>query len=276
VPPSTPSVPLADASLLDALTMLVVQASATILRMTPAMLAVRNKGDESPVTAADEAAETVILEGLARLLPGVPVVSEEASTHGLPSALPSCFVLVDPLDGTREFIAGRPEFTVNIAVVMDGAPVAGVVAAPLLSGIWRGIVGEGAERLIFVPGDEPEAVEPKAIRSRTAPDRLVATLSRSHYEATTEAFLARLPIGERMVLGSSAKFCLVAEGQADVYPRLSPIREWDIAAGHAVLAAAGGSITSPDGAPIRYGGLAQGFRVPAFVAWGDGAAARRF
>ena len=269
-------VPIADPRLLGDLTTLAVAACAAILKIAPAALAIRNKEDQSPVTAADEAAEAVILDGLARLLPGVPVVSEEAFVQSSPSFLPALFVLVDPLDGTREFIAGRPEFTVNIAVVADRRPVIGVVAAPQLGHIWRGVVGGRAERLTLVSDDVPKAVEATVIRTRRAPHRLVATHTRSHSEGQTDAFLDRLPLRERIAFGSSAKFCLVAEGTADVYARLSPTCEWDIAAGHAVLAAAGGTMTKPDGSTIAYGGLAQRFRVPAFVAWGDGEAADRY
>jgi 3'(2'), 5'-bisphosphate nucleotidase len=272
--PASRATSVTEARLLDELTTLAARAAAAILAIAPAALAPRTKADQSPVTAADEAAQAVILEGLARLMPGVPVVAEESALR--PEFLPPLFVLVDPLDGTREFIAGRPEFTVNVALITDRMPVMGVVAGPALGRIWRGCVGSGAERLIFVPGEPPKAVEPTAIRIRRAPSHgLVAALSRSHFDAQTEAFLDRLPIAERTSLGSSAKFCLIAEGSADVYPRLSPTCEWDIAAGHAVLAAAGGTVLTPDGRPISFGQLPE-FRVPAFVAWGDSDAARRY
>ena len=264
--------PAADHHLLEQLSQLAARAAAAIMAVAPAALDLRQKQDQSPVTAADEAGEAVILEGLARLMPGVPVVSEEAAVR--PSALPSCFVLVDPLDGTREFVAGRPEFTVNIALIADGGPVLGVVGGPALGRMWRGIVGRGAERLVLSDG---EARQPTAIRTRKAPAQgLVAVVSRSHGDAQTESLLGRLPVAERTTLGSSAKFCLVAEGTADLYARLAPTSEWDIAAGHAVVAAAGGSVTRPDGSSIRYGAAQQEFRVPAFVAWGDNEAARRY
>lgn len=267
-------VPVADARLLDELTTVVAHAAAAIMAIAPAALSPRQKADQSPVTAADEAGEGVIVEGLARLLPGVPVVSEEAAAR--PSVLPSCFVLVDALDGTREFVAGRPEFTVNIALIADGSPVMGLVAGPALRRLWRGIVGRGAERLVLAEG-EPKVLESTAIRTRRAPPYgLVAALSRSHGDAQTEALLGRLPVAERTTLGSSAKFCLVAEGSADLYARLAPTCEWDIAAGHAVLAAAGGTVMTPDGGRIQYGGAQREFRVPAFLAWGDGDAARRY
>jgi 3'(2'), 5'-bisphosphate nucleotidase len=271
------SVPVAQARLLAELTTAVARAAAAILAIPPTALAPREKPDQSPVTAADEAAEAVILEHLARLLPGVPVVSEEAAARTDPPAPPSTFVLVDPLDGTREFLAGRPEFTVNVALVAEWKPIIGVVAAPASRRLWRGVVGQGAERLVLVAEGEPAALEPTVIRTRPAPaDGLVAAVSRSHPDAGTESFLAVLPVTKRIRLGSSAKFCLVAEGSADLYPRFSPTSEWDIAAGHAVLAAAGGTVTTPDGGPIQYGRAQQRFRVPGFMAWGDGGAARRY
>jgi 3'(2'), 5'-bisphosphate nucleotidase len=273
VPASRPT-SVTEARLLDELTTLVARAAAAILAVAPTALAPRAKADQSPVTAADEAAQAVILEGLARLMPGVPVVAEESALR--PEVLSPLFVLVDPLDGTREFIAGRPEFTVNVALIADRMPVLGVIAGPALGRIWRGCVGSGAERLTLVAGGAPKAVEPAAIRVRPAPSHgLVAALSRSHLDTQTEAFLDRLPIVERTSLGSSAKFCLIAEGSADVYPRLAPTCEWDIAAGHAVLAAAGGAVLTPDGRPISFGRSPE-FLVPAFVAWGDGEAARRY
>jgi 3'(2'), 5'-bisphosphate nucleotidase len=272
--PASPPASVTEPRLLDELTTLVARAAAAILAVAPSALAPRTKVDQSPVTAADEAAQAVIVEGLARLLPGVPVVAEEGGLR--PEFLSPLFVLVDPLDGTREFIAGRPEFTVNVALIADRMPVVGVIAGPALGRIWRGCVGRGAERLTLVAEGAPKAVEPAAIRVRPAPSHgLVAALSRSHFDAQTEAFIDRLPIVERTSLGSSAKFCLIAEGSADVYPRLSPTCEWDIAAGHAVLAAAGGAVLAPDGQPISFGQLPE-FRVPAFVAWGDTEAARRY
>jgi 3'(2'), 5'-bisphosphate nucleotidase len=264
--------------LLDALTTIAARAAAAILTIGQQASEVRKKPDLSPVTAADEAAEAVILEDLARLLPGVPVVSEEAAGRDGPGSLPACFVLVDPLDGTREFIEGRPEFTVNIALVVDQEVVAGLVAAPALGRLWRGIVGRDAERLdLIFNGQCCKPMSPAPIRTRSAPlAGLVATMSRSHLDGKTEAFLSRLPIMDRIAVGSALKFCLLADGKADLYPRLAPTCEWDIAAGHAVLAAAGGTLTAPDGAAIRYGQVKQALRVPAFVAWGDAEAARRY
>lgn len=272
---SDPSVPpLIDATLIEALTATVARASATIVALGAAAQDVRTKADRSPVTAADEASEAAILGDLNRLLPGIPIVSEEAAATSTYGALPSTFILVDPLDGTREFIAGRSEYTVNVALVRDGQPTTGIVAAPALGRIWRGVVGGGAEKLVL---EGMKAGAPTPIRPRTVPAAgLIAAVSRSHLDAATEAFLSGLPVVERMMLGSALKFCLVAEGKVDLYARLAPTCEWDIAAGHAVLAAAGGLVAARDGAPVAYGRAHVGFRVPAFLAWGDAEAARRY
>jgi 3'(2'), 5'-bisphosphate nucleotidase len=262
---------VADRRLLDELTTIVSAAAAAILAACTRALDARTKADLSPVTAADEAAEAVILEGLARVLPGTSVVSEEAASQACPAHVPDSFVLVDPLDGTRELIAGRDEFTVNVAIVSGGRPRLGIVAAPAQGVLWRGVEGQGAERLRLSPGAPAGAArERRAIRTRALPRAgLTAVVSRSHLDAATEAFLARLPIADRLASGSALKFCQVAEGTADVYPRLSTTCEWDVAAGHAVLVAAGGAITTPAGGALNYGQAAGNFRIPAFVAWGD-------
>jgi 3'(2'), 5'-bisphosphate nucleotidase len=264
----------ADGRLLDELTTIVSAAAAAILAARSGSLDTRTKADRSPVTVCDEAAEAAILSGLARVLPGVTVVSEEAASKAPPASLPDSFVLVDPLDGTRELIAGRDEFTVNVAIVRGGRPRLGIVAAPAQGVVWRGSEGHGAERLQLPPGAPASAArERSTIRTRPAPRAgLIAVVSRSHLDAETEAFLARLPIAGRLTSGSAVKFCQVAEGAADVYPRLSTTCEWDVAAGHAVLAAAGGALTSPGGAALSYGQIGRNFLVPAFVAWGDPAA----
>jgi 3'(2'), 5'-bisphosphate nucleotidase len=259
----SPALRTVDAGLADALTALVARASAAILAIAPDALRTRAKADHSPVTAADEAADAVIAEGLARLLPGLAVVSEESLDRA--GVLGETFVLVDPLDGTKEFVAGRGEYTVNVAIVTDGRPIAGFIAAPALGLVFRGVVGRGAERLTLDPG-----AAPVAIRCRPNPaGGLVAAISRSHLDAATTAFLDRIAVTERIICGSALKFCRIAEGAADVYPRLSPTSEWDIAAGHAIIVAAGGLMTAPSGEPLRYGRAQQGFKVPGFIAWGD-------
>jgi 3'(2'), 5'-bisphosphate nucleotidase len=264
--------PAADTGLLDGLTALASQAAAAILAVGRDNLAVRSKSDQSPVTAADEASDVAIGSGLAQLLPGMTIVSEESPRTVKPG--PS-FVLVDPLDGTREYLAGRDEYTINIAVIVDHRPLMGVIAAPALGLVYRGIVGHGAERLRLTPGSRPtQASETVAIRTRIASaEGLVATVSRSHLEPTTEAFLHRLGVHDRISSGSALKFCRIAEGTADIYPRLSPTSEWDIGAGDAIVVAAGGIVTAPDRKPLTYGGTAGDFRVSAFIAWGDPAVA---
>jgi 3'(2'), 5'-bisphosphate nucleotidase len=220
------------------------------------------KADGSPLTQADLAAHDAIAAGLAQACPEFPVVSEEDSARAeAPPDGP--FILVDPLDGTREFLSGNGEFTVNIALIDGGVPVAGVVHAPALGRLWAGALGSGASAR--GPGDV--ASRPIAVRSPVNAG-LVAVASRSHRDAQTDAFLAGLAIAGLRSVGSSLKFCLVAEGEADVYPRFGPTMEWDTAAGQAVLEAAGGRVVQPDGTPFRYGKAGAGWRNGAFVAWG--------
>ena len=230
---------------------------------------VRAKSDLSPVTAADEKAEALILEMLRAHDGSTPIVAEEMIAHGAEAVCGRSFILVDPLDGTREFIAHNGEFTINIALVRDGAPVAGAVYAPALGKLW--FAGESAyvcEAPVGAPLAPPSAW--RAIATRPAPERdLVALASRSHGDPATEAFLARLPIGERRSAGSSLKFCALAEGVADVYPRFAPTMEWDTAAGDAVLRAAGGVVLAVEGGSLRYGKTERQLRNGGFVAWGD-------
>lgn len=260
-----------DAALYDALTALASRAAAIIVAIGPDQI--RVKPDGSPVTRADEAAEALILEGLARLLPGVPVASEE--TRACRTQAPAAaMLLVDPLDGTRDFVAGRPEYAVNIALLSGATPVVGIVAGPALGCVWRGIVGKGAEKLKLAPGaapDEASARAPIACR-RAVRGQLAAAISRSHLDPASAALLDRLGVAERLRAGSAIKFGWIAEGKVDLYPRLSTTCEWDIAAGHAVLAAAGGVVLTPDGGPLRYG-TDPAHCVPGFVAWGDPALA---
>jgi 3'(2'), 5'-bisphosphate nucleotidase len=251
----------------DALTRLVVKAGAAARATT--RVEVTLKADSSPVTSADFAADAVLCDGLARLLPGLTVISEEQAPP--PSwSCPDDFILVDPLDGTKEFIAGRDEYTVNLAILVGRRPVAGFIALPALGLVYRGIVGRGAERLA-TSGDDPAPVA-TPIRARPTPaEGLVAVASLSHRDAATDAFLARPVIAERHHIGSSLKFCRIAEGAADVYPRLVPTREWDVAAGDALVTAAGGRMTGSDGKPLRYGNVATDFVVPDFIVWGNSA-----
>ncbi len=230
---------------------------------------IRSKADSSPVSDADEIAEALILTGIARLLPNVPVIAEEAMAAGQSIADDlSRFILIDPLDGTREFIAKNGEFTVNIALIEQGRPVAGCVYAPALGRMFIG--GDRAWVADVAPG---AAVDPTAfqrIATRPYPTAgLTALASRSHADPDTHAFIEAHGITDCRAAGSSLKFCVIAAGEADVYPRFGPTMEWDVAAGHAVLLAAGGQVLTPEGAPFVYGKRAQGFRNGAFVAWGQ-------
>jgi 3'(2'), 5'-bisphosphate nucleotidase len=250
--------------LMDDLSALVARACAEIGATTT--VDQRLKPDQSPVTAADEASEAVILQGLARILPKMPVVAEESASTAAPADLTGSFVIVDPLDGTREFLAGRDEFTINLAIVTRGLPVAGIIAAPKQGHLWRGVIGHGAERLRLSDGSSGRA---DAISTRRWPDAPVATVSRSHMDASTDNFVSALGPITLVPCGSAIKFCHIAEGSADIYPRLATTCEWDVAAGHALVVAAGGIVTTPPGMPLTYGRAAANFRVPAFVAWGD-------
>jgi 3'(2'), 5'-bisphosphate nucleotidase len=233
---------------------------------------VRDKSDTSPVTAADEAAERIILADLAVIAPDVPVVAEEAVAAGKVPAISGTtgaerFFLVDPLDGTREFIGHRDEFTVNIALIEQGKPVLGVVFAPARRELYWGDVRVGRAGYINADPDGTMPSMGTAINARPAPvDGLTAVASRSHRTPETDAFLANYPVKEFRSIGSSLKFCLVAAGEADIYPRIGTTMEWDTAAGHAVLVAAGGRVTGPEGEPFTYG--KPGFRNGNFIARG--------
>jgi 3'(2'), 5'-bisphosphate nucleotidase len=257
----------AAARLLAPLTDLVVAAGNAILAVNRTYMKVDGKADGSPVTEADLAADRIIADGLARLAPHIPSLSEERARK---ARLPykDSFFLVDPLDGTKEFVAGRDEFTVNLALVTHGTPLLGIIAAPALGLIWRGIVGRGAERLTL--GNDAPRVEP--IRTRSCPQQgapWTVAVSRSHGDARTEAFIAGRPGAVRFELGSAVKFGRVAEGMVDIYPRLSPTCEWDVGAGHAVVTAAGGRITDSKGAALQFGSGRGDFIIPEFIAWGD-------
>jgi 3'(2'), 5'-bisphosphate nucleotidase len=261
-----------DARVAAQFTEIAIAASRAILRFDCRNVSTTAKADESPVTAADRAADEVILAALTAAFPSVPIVSEESIEAWAAGQPGPDYLLVDPLDGTREFLAGRDEYTVNIALVRAGVPVVGVVAAPALGLVWRGAAGR-AERLAVSAAGEAGA--PVAIRTRAWPaGGCSAAVSRSHFEPASAAFLEKFAPVTPVSCGSALKFCRVAEGTADVYPRLAPTSEWDVAAGHALVVAAGGTVTAPDGSPLAYGRSAEGFRVPGFVAWGDVAMAR--
>ena len=224
---------------------------------------VAKKSDSSPVTAADEAAEAIILKELARIAPDIPVISEEAASAGHIPNVGNRFWLVDPLDGTKEFISKNGEFTVNIALIDDHAPVLGVVLAPALNRLFAGVVG-GVDGGAFVEDNGNR----RAIKCRKTPaEGLTVVSSRSHGDAAAlDAFLAGRKVASSVNAGSSLKLCLIAAGEADMYPRLGRTMEWDIAAGHAVLRAAGGQVNTLEGSPLRYG--KDGLDNPHFVAVG--------
>ena len=297
--PAVYSLPMTLAAWLPAIEALTRRAGEVVMAVYATDFAVQGKADASPVTLADQQAEAVILAGLRALTPQIPIVAEEAMAAGdaPPLTAGGRFWLVDPLDGTREFVARNGQFTVNIALIDNGRPVLGVVLAPAVAAanpgpggvpggarsgarsgapgvaqsgaplgcLYAGIVGQGAWA--------EDAGGRRAIRCRTAPpEGLTVLASRSHGdEAALQAFLSRHLAGRRVAqlatAGSSLKLCLLAAGQADLYPRLGRTMEWDIAAGHAVLAAAGGSVCRvDDGGPLVYGKL--GFENPHFFARG--------
>lgn len=272
---SPPAMPI-DAALADALAELVARAGATIMAVAGDQLNIRTKADQSPLTAADEAADAVIADGLRDLLPNLLVVSEESRRAPPPDV--GVFALVDPLDGTKEFIAGRGEFTVNLAIVVGRYPVAGFIAVPALGLVYRGMADRGAECLkVDQTNGVPRLGQRTAIRTRKAPATgLVAAVSRSHFDTATESLMTRLPVVRRQDYGSAVKFCRVAEGEVDVYPRLARTREWDVAAGHAIVAAAGGIVTRGSGLPLSYGHAEADYAVGDFIAWGDPDAARLY
>ncbi len=241
-------------------------AGAEILRIYGQDFDYRHKEDRSPVTAADEIAEALILEHLACLTPDIPVVAEESVAGGrVPVVGEGPFWLVDPLDGTREFISRNGEFTVNVALIEHHRPLLGAVHVPAKDITYR---AAGPGMALRRAGNETQAI---AVR-RPGPDGLVVVASRSHRDAETDAYLARLRVKSFTAAGSSLKFCLLAEGSADFYPRFGRTMEWDTAAGHAVLAAAGGSVRTLEETELRYG--KQGFANPSFLAYGGGVEGR--
>ncbi len=238
-------------------------AAAAIMAIYDSKFEVRRKEDASPVTLADETAEALIAAALAKLTPGVPIVAEEAVAQGhvaFHGAPPPLFWLVDPLDGTAEFVARNGQFSVCIGLVSKGRPVLGAVLAPAEAILWSGVVGVGAYRQVRDGLETP-------IRARPQPaGGLVVVSSRSNGSTAEDAFLDGYRIKDHRRLGSALKFGLLAEGTADLYPRFGPTSEWDVCAGEAVLLAAGGRMARPDGRLLDYG--KKGFKNPDFVATG--------
>jgi 3'(2'), 5'-bisphosphate nucleotidase len=248
--------------LVEQLVALAREAGAVIMRHYAGGVEYREKSDKSPVTAADEDAERLIIARLTALAPGIPIVAEEQAAAGrLPDVSGGPFFLVDPLDGTKEFLSKNGEFTVNIALIERGAPTAGVVYAPAAGRMFWGANAKAFE-------EKSGAV--KSISARIASgDAMIAVASRSHRDPQTDEFLAKHKIANLISAGSSLKFCLIAAGEADLYPRFGRTMEWDTAAGDAVLRAAGGMVTEIDGkTPLTYGNAAAKFVNPGFLAWG--------
>lgn len=263
--------PALDDALYEALIATTLAAGRVVMQVYDGTFAVEHKGDASPVTEADKQAEIVILADLARLAPEIPVVAEESCAEGRIPTVGGTFFLVDPVDGTREFISRNGDFTVNIGLVRDGVPILGLVYAPARGNLYAGRAGRGAEHMTIVDF---------AITTRRAihvadpapqPPRILA--SRSHCTPETDEFIARYPGASLVSAGSSLKFCLMAAGEADLYPRMGPTMQWDTAAGDAVLRAAGGIVETMEGAPLLYGpGSGEGvsaYANPWFVARGS-------
>jgi 3'(2'), 5'-bisphosphate nucleotidase len=260
-------------AVVDIFAEIAIEAAVAVMAVYAGESRARKKPDGSPVSEADEAAEVIILTRLGERLPDLPVLAEEAAARGEKAQLGRAFILVDPVDGTLEFLSRNGEFTVNIALIIDAVPCAGVIYAPALGKLWMG--GKTASTCIVSPGAPlPPPQERRAIHARPAPvEGLTALVSRSHAKPETEAFLKKLPIKEQRQAGSSLKFCVVAEGQADLYPRFGHTMEWDTGAGDAILRAAGGIVIDSAGRPLRYGKAETQFGNGPFVAWGDPQAA---
>jgi 3'(2'), 5'-bisphosphate nucleotidase len=262
---------LTHAQLIDALIAPTLAAGRVIMEVHATLSAgdTRSKGDGSPVTEADERAEAVILAALAEITPNIPVIAEEAAAGGEMPEIGVRFWLVDPLDGTREFVGGKLDFTVNIALIEEGVPVLGLVFVPATGVLY---VGDASGARVTTVADG-RVGDWSAIRIATAkPEALRVLASRSHMSDETKAFIDQFGVAELVSAGSSLKFCKLAAGEADLYPRMGRTMEWDTAAADAVLRAAGGRVMTLDGQPLRYGKRNQAddsdFANPWFVATG--------
>ena len=255
--------------LTDALLPVVLAAGQLEMGYFNAGCAVETKADQSPVTIADQQAEAMILKALAEIMPDQPIVAEEAFAAGQRWTVGETFLLVDALDGTKQFVSGHREFTINIAIVSGGRPVYGLVYAPALGDL---LVTDGtgvALRATIEPGAPVTSLanaDPTVVRVAPRYGAIVALQSRSRNFDQSNVYLEDFPVAERRQLGSSYKFCLIAAGLADIYPQLGDTREWDTAAGEAVLVAAGGHVVAADGTPIRYGKSAADYLNPKFIA----------
>ncbi len=257
-------------SLAEALLGVALAAARVQMAHFGAGVAVEIKADNSPVTVADRQSEDIILQGLARVAPGVPAVSEEAAAAGHVPLTGNAYFLVDPLDGTKPFIRGSPQFTINIALVEARVPVFGLVYAPAIPDFYVTLGANAAGAARISPSASARSLADCGLvplKTRVPdPNALGALTSQTHLNSATQRFLDRYPVIERRAVSSSLKFGLLARGEADLYPRIGNTCEWDTAAGHALLAAAGGTVTTLDGEPLLYG--KPGFRNSDFVAWG--------
>jgi 3'(2'), 5'-bisphosphate nucleotidase len=254
---------IAPSPLMQDLIRLALAAGREIMAIYATDFSAKAKEDLTPVTEADEAAEKIILSGLARIDAATPVISEEAAAAGRIPEVSERFFLVDPLDGTKEFISRNGEFTVNIAKVQHGVPVVGVVYAPALRRAFWGEAGVGAAAGTLA-GDDSVNWSPIRVRP-CPPDGAKVVASRSHRDQATEDYLKGINVKSLCSAGSSLKFCLVAAGEADLYPRFGRTMEWDTAAGHAVVAAAGGRVMTIEGQPLTYGKRQRGYDNPGFI-----------
>ena len=258
-------------TLFDRLLPTIHRAGKEIMQIYASDIEIKHKADSSPVTLADEAAEELILEALKQAAPEIPVISEEAASAGFIPAISERFFLVDPLDGTKEFINKRDEFTINVGLIVNKVPEFGIVYAPALNKIYYNTsVSEAYSADLNHNDADPKLANVKQIT--TSPPKkseLIAVASRSHLNEATKAFLEKFDISNSISAGSSLKFCLLAQAEADIYPRLAPTKEWDTAAGDAVLRAAGGTVTREDGTPLLYGKTKEDYLNTSFIAWSN-------
>ncbi|UTW54554.1 3'(2'),5'-bisphosphate nucleotidase CysQ [Kordiimonas sp. SCSIO 12610] len=256
------------ATFVEPLTSTILDAGKKVMDVYGTDFDVYGKDDNSPVTEADRQGEIVITKALEQLAPDIPIVGEEAKSEGMcPDISQGTFWLVDPLDGTKEFIKKGNDFTVNIGLIIDNQPVLGFVLAPALNKLYWGIVGTGAW-MADAENGAINNIQPIQTR-KVSTESLVIVASKSHRSLELETWLSNYPMAEHTSIGSSLKFCLIATGEADLYPRLGPTCEWDTAAAHAVLLAAGGSVDAPDGKPLQYGKDPNTFLNPYFICKGD-------
>lgn len=255
-------------SMIPSLQKTILRAGETVMEVFHSDFEVFGKSDQSPVTEADRRGEEVIEAALKELAPDIPIVGEEAKSEGkCPDISGGTFWLVDPLDGTKEFIKKGSDFTVNIGLIKDGLPVMGLVLAPAMNKLYWGIVGEGAW---IADVEDGNLKNPRATKTRQpSEDSLTIVASKSHRSEELETWLAHFPTAEHVSIGSSLKLCLLATGEADLYPRLGPTCEWDTAAAHAVLLAAGGSVEVAGGSPLTYGKDLTTFLNPWFLCKAD-------